>query len=77
MRENYKRVQLDMSEETFIFLDELKRKTHSASKAEVVKNAIVIYDYIVDQVRKKNDIIVRNGSGPESTLVLPIMVPSE
>ena len=47
MKKKLKRVQLDMSEETFNFLDTLKEKTNGASRAEVIKNSILYYDLLV------------------------------
>ena len=72
MNKKYKRVQLDMAEETFSFLNDLKNKTNSASRAEVIKNAIFFYDYLVEQVKQNKEIIIRNGTGKEEKLVIPL-----
>jgi len=74
MKENYKRVQLDMSEDTFAFLDELKEKTRSSSRAEVIKNAMIVFDYLVEYRKKNYEIYARNGNGTEEKIVLPIIV---
>lgn len=67
-----KRVQLDMSESTLNFLDELKRKTNSVSRAEVIRNAMIYFDYFVDQVHDNGEIIVRK-SGKEEKVILPLI----
>jgi metal-responsive CopG/Arc/MetJ family transcriptional regulator len=73
MRKQIKRVQLDMSEEAFQFLDSLKEKTNSASRAEVIKNAIFYYNYLVEEILKENQIVVRDNTGKEANLVVPVI----
>jgi len=74
MKKNISRVQLDMSEEALTFLKNLKEKTESASRAEVIKNAIIYYDMLVEHALNKDDILIRTKDGNETKLALPLMV---
>jgi len=49
----------------------LKAKTNSASRAEVIKNAIFYYDFFVDQISSGNEFIVRSNDGNDTRVVMP------
>jgi metal-responsive CopG/Arc/MetJ family transcriptional regulator len=72
-KNNLKRVQLDMSVKTLEFLDNLKEKTLCASRAEVIRNAIISYDLLVDHTFDDNEVILRHSSGNETKLLLPLI----
>lgn len=74
MKKNINRVQLDMSDEALKFLANIKEKTDSSTRAEVIKNAIVYYDILVDHVLNKDDIVIRSKDGVETKLALPLMI---
>jgi len=44
------RIQFDFSPEALKRLDDLKEKTDAATKAEVVRNALKLYEWFVTQV---------------------------
>jgi len=43
------RIQLDFSADSFERLEELRRETDESSKAEVIRNAIRFYEWLVEQ----------------------------
>lgn len=74
MKKKINRVQLNMSEESLCFLNHLKEKTNSSSRAEVIKNAIITYDLLVERTLNKDEILIRNSEGVVTILALPIIV---
>jgi len=57
------RLHLLMSSRSMERLDVLKEKTEATSYAEVFKNALRIYDALVEESEKGNEIMVRDGAG--------------
>ncbi len=41
----------------------LKEKTESASYAEVIKNALRLYEALIEEVERGNTFLVRDGEG--------------
>lgn len=62
-----KRVQFDLPEKSMERLQELKTKTEAASYAEVVKNALRLYEAVITEAEAGNTFFVRlpNGSSRE------------
>lgn len=59
------RVQLELPEPSFARLNELKSKTEATSYAEVIKNALRLYEAMIAEAEKGNEIAVRDRSGKE------------
>lgn len=58
-----KRVQLDLQDKSMARLQELKSKTEASSYAEVVKNALRLYEAVVAEAEAGNSFLVRAPSG--------------
>ncbi len=57
------RLQFDFSEDAIGRLDQLVKDTDSASRAEVIRNALRVYEYLVNQKREGYEVnIVRTGA---------------
>ena len=56
-----RRVQMDMPRRSMERLEALKIRTESTSYAEVVKNALQVYEAIIDEVEQGNEIMVKRG----------------
>ncbi|MDA8248713.1 MAG: hypothetical protein M0Z28_05985 [Rhodospirillales bacterium] len=60
------RVQLDLSPRAMALLAELKEKTDAASYAEVLKNAMKLYDGLISEVERGSEFLVRDKDGKVS-----------
>jgi hypothetical protein len=58
-----KRVQLDLPEKSMARLQDLKTKTEAVSYAEVVKNALRLYENVVAEVDAGGEFLVRRANG--------------
>lgn len=58
-----KRVQLDLSEQSMERLLALKQKTDSASYAEVVRNALKVYETLIQKKEYGNTFLLRDKEG--------------
>jgi metal-responsive CopG/Arc/MetJ family transcriptional regulator len=65
-----KRVQLDLPERALNRLQELKEKTEATSYAEVVKNALRLYEAVVAETEAGNSFMVRAPSGEMKEYVI-------
>lgn len=52
------RVQFDFSPEALQRLDEIKEKTKATTRAEVIRSALKVYEWIVNEVDPDNTITV-------------------
>ncbi len=57
------RLNLVVSRRTQNRLNELKDKTDSATYAEVFKNALRLYDALIEEAEKGNEFLVRDDEG--------------
>ena len=57
------RVQFDFSPEALQRLEGLKELTDASTKAEVVRNALKIYEWLVTQIDSENTIEVQDKEG--------------
>lgn len=57
------RVQFDLTPRAMALLTELKEKTDAASYAEVVKNALKLYDGLISEVEKGSEFLIRDKDG--------------
>lgn len=58
-----KRIQLDLPEKSLGRLQELKAKTEATSYAEVIKNALRLYEAVVTEVEAGNAFMVKTPDG--------------
>jgi Arc/MetJ-type ribon-helix-helix transcriptional regulator len=58
-----KRVQLDLPEKALGRLQDLKERTEATSYAEVVKNALRLYEAVIAEADAGNSFVVRAPSG--------------
>lgn len=57
------RVQLDLTPRSMNLLSELKEKTEASSYAEVIRNALKLYDGMITEAERGNEFMVRDKSG--------------
>lgn len=60
-----KRVQFDLPEKSMQRLQALKNKTESVSYAEVVKNALRLYEAVIEQAEAGNTFFLKDKEGNE------------
>lgn len=60
---NLKRVQLDMPEKSMARLQALKIKTEASSYAEVVKNALRLYEATIEEAEQGNKLVLVSKDG--------------
>jgi len=70
MGSKVKRVQLDMAENAISRLDALKEKTEATSYAEVIKNALRLYEVIIAEKQAGNAFMARDASGQLKQIIL-------
>lgn len=63
MSSTLKRIQFDLPEKSLARLQELKAKTEAASYAEVVKNALRLYEALIEEAESGNTFLVRSADG--------------
>jgi hypothetical protein len=64
------RVQLDFSPRAMALLSELKEKTEAASYAEVIRNALKLYDGLITEADSGATFLVRSANGEVAPLKL-------
>jgi hypothetical protein len=60
-----KRVQLDLTDSSMKRLSDLKETTESASYTEVVKNALRLYEDVINEARAGKTFFLRSPEGNE------------
>ena len=60
-----KRVQFDFSPDAFIRLEELQAMTDASTKAEVVRNALKLYEWFIQQVNPRYTLTVEDEKGED------------
>ncbi len=60
------RVQFDLPPRSMARLNTLKRKTEAASYAEVVKNALRLYEALIEETEAGKQFLVRDAAGTVS-----------
>jgi hypothetical protein len=61
-KEGRERIQLDLSPEAVEALDELKEKSHAATRAETIRNALLFYSWLINDVQPESVIqVVEDG----------------
>lgn len=59
------RVQLELAESSFLRLKSLKDKTEATSYAEVIKNALRLYEGLIDEAERGNQLCIKSKDGSE------------
>ena len=62
------RVQLDFSTEALERLDELKEKTGASTRAEVVRQALRLYEWFVNETEPNSTIRITNSQGETTSM---------
>jgi hypothetical protein len=57
------RVQFDLPPRSMDRLNALKLKTEASSYAEVLKNALRLYEALIEETEKGNEFLIRNADG--------------
>ena len=57
------RVQLDFTPKAMSLLNALKDKTEASSYAEVIRNALRLYDGMISEVENGSDFLIRDKDG--------------
>jgi Arc/MetJ-type ribon-helix-helix transcriptional regulator len=57
------RVQLELPPSSMARLKTLRDKTEAASYAEVLRNALRLYEAMIEEAEKGNDVIIRRKQG--------------
>jgi Arc/MetJ-type ribon-helix-helix transcriptional regulator len=65
-----RRVQFDMPEQAVARLQVLKSKTEATSYSEVVKNALRLYEAIIQESEAGNSFLVRTPDGCEKQYLI-------
>ncbi len=65
-----KRVQLDLPEKALLRLQALRTKTEASSYAEVIKNALRLYEAVISESERGNTFLVREPSGQTKEYVV-------
>lgn len=64
------RVQFEMPQRTMERLRMLKDKTEAASYAEVFRNALRYYEFLIEQAENGNEVVIQSKGDPEKRTVI-------
>lgn len=64
------RVSVDLSQRSFDRLERVRECVGAASKAEVVRDALQVYEWIVGQTRGGGEFLVREKGGEPQPVIL-------
>jgi Arc/MetJ-type ribon-helix-helix transcriptional regulator len=62
------RVQLELPPASMARLKALREKTEAVSYAEVLRNALRLYEAMIEEAEKGNDVIIRRKQGEPSEI---------
>jgi hypothetical protein len=68
----YKRLQFDFSTEAVNRLDNIKDATNSASRAEVLRNSLRVYEYFYNMLKEGYEIKLKKDEKEVTVAPLPI-----
>ena len=60
------RVQLELPAQSFDRLQLLKEKTEASSYAEVIKNALRLYEAMVSETERGNEVSIKDTTGKQA-----------
>lgn len=69
-----RRLQIDFTTDELSFIDSLKDQSASRSKAEVVRNALRLYRFMLDKRREGSTFVLRKSDGQTTELVLDLIL---
>lgn len=58
-----KRLQIDLSEESFARLEALKEKSEASSYGEVTSKAFKLYEFLIDALNEEKKIFMTDANG--------------
>jgi hypothetical protein len=64
-----RRVRFDFDDEAYARLERLRDETGSVSKAEVVRRALRVYEWLVGQAHQHRSIVVTSETGEQERAV--------
>lgn len=64
------RFQVVLTRETLERIDVVKERVNAITRAEVLRNALKVYDMIIEEVAKGNEILIRENGGDLSKIRL-------
>jgi len=67
MEKKTTRVQLELPESSMERLRTLREKTEAASYAEVMKNALRLYEALIKEAESGNQVCIKNNNGTETS----------
>ena len=70
MSEKKQRVQIDLPERSMARLSELKTETEATSYGEVIKNALRLYEALIEEAKAGRKFFVRDGNGQTKEYVV-------
>lgn len=68
-----KRVQINLSERAYNRLEELKSKTDALSAADVVREALRVYEALVDEVNSGKTIVLEDPDKPNQKEIIRLI----
>jgi hypothetical protein len=71
-----RRVQMDLSQPAFERLEELKKKVDAASYAEVMKEAVRLYEYLFEKDAKGARFFIEERGKPQVEVKLFMTLPA-
>ena len=63
MKKQTRRVQLELPDRSMQKLESLKDQTDAASYAEVIRNAVMAYSWMIERYENDEQLLVRDSSG--------------
>ena len=67
---NYKRIQFEFHTNSVARLDSLVDKTESANRTEVVKKALQMYEFVLNEVENGKKFILKDDQDDSESLIL-------
>lgn len=63
MNKQTRRVQLELPNKSMQRLEKLKDQTEAASYAEVIRNAVMAYSWLIERYENDEKILIKDSSG--------------
>ena len=68
-----RRLQITLSERAWRRLDELKAKTDASSATDVIRDALRLYDALVDEVNKGKTLVLESPDRPNEKEIIRLL----
>lgn len=69
------RIPFDFDESTYQRLERLREDTECATKAEVVRRALGLYEWLANKAREGNSLVLENRQNREGPIDLRVIIP--